>query len=340
MERYNVKDTEVNMAFFFQMPKFLFLQSLEINSNAKIVYALLKDRHNLSVYKKFANIEGEVFVIFPREKLAKVLNVSIPTIKKAMNKLIDTGLIQEERQGLNKPNLIYLTKVDSSLLGDQEDFEQEMEAMNIFVKKYKKIAKEENQKIEVVAVKNEKNETKKERTNSSKSDSQKSNNGTNIISFQDGKNKILGYKEFLYQDTKNFCTSIKENYLNNIYKDLSKEIDREKQKIKKYSMATIKKQIDYDVIRKSEELELIVKILYTTLNSNRKEFTISKGIVSNNNIKEKLLNLNQFHIEYVIECLKELRFEIKNIVLYVLTMIFNAPDTMDFYYLQKVRNIF
>lgn len=105
--RYTVD--EVLKPRFYQMPKFLFGGEFKKMSNdAKILYALLKDRHELSLSNNWVNDDNEVYLIMPREEMCELLGVSQPTIRKAINQLIDFGLMEEVRQGLNKPNIIYL----------------------------------------------------------------------------------------------------------------------------------------------------------------------------------------------------------------------------------------
>jgi len=43
-----------------------------------------------------------------REEMETTLNLSAPTVRKTINELKELNLVDEERQGLNKPNLIYL----------------------------------------------------------------------------------------------------------------------------------------------------------------------------------------------------------------------------------------
>ena len=55
-------------------------------------------------------------------------------------------------------------------------------------------------------------------------------------------------------------------------------------------------------------------------------------------VKSKLLKLNYFHIEYVLECLHRNTTKVTNIRKYLLAVLFNAPSTMDVYYLVAVQH--
>lgn len=109
--RYTVNDIAKNT--FYQLPKFLFDDEFDnLSSDAKLLYAILKDRHNMSMANGWINENNEVYFIYTREDMQDMLKKSYNTIKKALEQLKSHGLIEEERQGLNKPNILYLTSVD------------------------------------------------------------------------------------------------------------------------------------------------------------------------------------------------------------------------------------
>ena len=106
--RYTVEKLFNNL--FYQMPKFLFEEEFsELSNDARILYMLLKDRHELSVKNKWYNKRGEIYLIMTREEMETMLNLSPPTVRKLVEELKKLNLIEEERQGGNKPNLLYLT---------------------------------------------------------------------------------------------------------------------------------------------------------------------------------------------------------------------------------------
>ena len=105
--RYTVE--KVLNSSFYQMPKFLFDgEFAKLSNDARVLYMLLKDRHELSVKHEWYNDRQEVYLIMRREEMGEMLNLSPLTVRKILKELKDLGLIEEERQGLNKPNLIYL----------------------------------------------------------------------------------------------------------------------------------------------------------------------------------------------------------------------------------------
>jgi len=116
--RYTANSVYINK--FYQMPKFLFeceeFKDLSNNgkvlsNDAKVLYMLLKDRHELSLSNGWLDDNGFVYLIYTRQDMQEIMNVSKNTITKIVNELKKYNLIEEVKQGVQKPNLIYLLAV-------------------------------------------------------------------------------------------------------------------------------------------------------------------------------------------------------------------------------------
>lgn len=105
---------EINRHKFYQVPKQLFTSSYyrDLSSNAKLLYGILLDRLELSKKNNWVNGDGEVYLIFARKTAEELLNISNKTAVKVFNELKEKKLIYEERQGLNKPNIIFIGKIN------------------------------------------------------------------------------------------------------------------------------------------------------------------------------------------------------------------------------------
>ncbi|MCF8002269.1 MAG: replication initiator protein A [Halanaerobiales bacterium] len=105
---------EVNRHKFYQVPKQLFTSSYyrDLSSNAKLLYGILLDRLELSKKNNWVNDKGEVFLILRREEVQDLLCISGKTATKTFKELKSKKLIYEERQGLNKPNIIFVGKIN------------------------------------------------------------------------------------------------------------------------------------------------------------------------------------------------------------------------------------
>ncbi len=55
-------------------------------------------------------------------------------------------------------------------------------------------------------------------------------------------------------------------------------------------------------------------------------------------VKQRLSALQQSHIEYVLECMRKNTTKIRNIRGYLLTVLYNAPTTIEHYYQAAVQH--
>ena len=112
MERKRFTKEEVLKEDYIQMPKWLFNEEFKSLSNdGKVLYSVLRDRHRLSVSNDWVNDKNEIYFLFSRENMAEMLNCNIKSAIKYFKELLKFNLVEEKRQGINKPNIIYLLDV-------------------------------------------------------------------------------------------------------------------------------------------------------------------------------------------------------------------------------------
>ena len=100
---------EVEKFQYFRLPKWLFKEPYKkLSSNAKIMYALLYNRLDLSLESKWHDRNGQVFMYFTTAEFCEELGCSEKTVTKIKKELVTSGLLREERQGLTKPNRLYI----------------------------------------------------------------------------------------------------------------------------------------------------------------------------------------------------------------------------------------
>lgn len=91
------------------MPQWIYEEPYNaLSDKAKQIYMFLFDRRTLSIQNKWFDEKGDVFVYFTNEQLMEKLNCSNKPIIQAKKELSDYGLIKEVRQGVNKPNRLYI----------------------------------------------------------------------------------------------------------------------------------------------------------------------------------------------------------------------------------------
>ena len=96
---------------FYRIPKVLFSQDKfrNISTEAKLLYGILLDRMNLSARNGWLDEAGRVYIIFTIEEIKESLGCAEKKAVKLLDELEKKAeLIERKRQGLGKPNLIYV----------------------------------------------------------------------------------------------------------------------------------------------------------------------------------------------------------------------------------------
>ena len=96
---------------FIRVPTLLFTddQYKYVSAEAKVLYGILLRRMDLSAKNGWVDEQGRVYIICTISEIMETLNCADNKATKLMNELEDKcGLIERKRQGLGKPNLIYV----------------------------------------------------------------------------------------------------------------------------------------------------------------------------------------------------------------------------------------
>lgn len=95
---------------FYMLPKILLSDEhfKSLSSDAKIFYACLLERSSYSYKNNWIDDDDRVYIIFTIEEIMETLGVSNKTASKISSELENIGLIEKKRQGLGKPNIIYV----------------------------------------------------------------------------------------------------------------------------------------------------------------------------------------------------------------------------------------
>ena len=102
---------EVKNNAFYQFPQWLLKEEpyKNLGDKAKLMYMLLFDRRTLSIKNKWYDDDGQIYMYFTNEQFMKELNCANGSVVKAKKELAQVGLLKETRQGMNKPNRLYIT---------------------------------------------------------------------------------------------------------------------------------------------------------------------------------------------------------------------------------------
>lgn len=106
----------------------------------------------------------------------------------------------------------------------------------------------------------------------------------------------------------------------------------------------IKENIEYEILVQynngiyRKNIDEIVILMVETVSIPRKYIYIGGTRFPYEIVKSQFLKLNYEHILYVITCMKDNTTKVKNIRSYLLTTLYNAPNTIDSYYQAEVNH--
>ena len=131
---------------FYRVPKVLFTkeQFKQLSAEAKILYGIMLDKLDLSVKNKWVDEKGRVYIIYTIEQIMADMNCADQKATKLLDELEKKcGLIERKRQGLGKPNLIFvknfITGVEGSMMARIQNRENhDSGAVNITIADYPK----------------------------------------------------------------------------------------------------------------------------------------------------------------------------------------------------------
>jgi len=298
--RYTVNT--VNSNRFYQMPKFLFEDDFrDLSNDARVLYALMRDRHDLSLSNQWFNDENEVYIIFTRAEMESLLGRSERTVKKAVEQLKAMGLMEEQTQGLNRPNIIFLTAVDLENNGPVKitgPDPQILRTQNL--KNYGSggvdITGQEPQILRT-------NQTNQNQTKNNHTENNQSINQLDVIDVIDIDEPIENM----------------ENVIHHIRESISYEILKER-----YPDEAM--------------IDTLYELICDTVTTTKKTIRIGMEEKSAGTVRSVFMKLNSQHIEYVMRCFKQTTRKVNNIKAYLTTALYNAPTTMQPYYTNQVNS--
>lgn len=104
----------------------------------------------------------------------------------------------------------------------------------------------------------------------------------------------------------------------------------------------IREQIEYEYLcdaygQDKDIIDSVVSVICDTLCDVSETVKLGGGTYPKSLVDSRLRSLNEEHISYMLNTIAEVDREIVNMRLYLLTLMFNAPTTIESYYSVKVR---
>ena len=304
---------------FFRLPKVIVRgeRFKKLSSDAKILYGIMLDRISLSRENKWVDQENRVYIIFTLNEVMKEFECCKRKAGMLMAELDSKsgiGLIEKKKQGLGKPDLIYL----KNFIVPEDDSQPSTETAENTIGKVLPVQSGKNMHLQ--------NGTDSQVRNGKNMPPQDSK----MVRSQSGMDVPANNTEY------NKTDSSKTESIYPIHQDGTEMVE--------FYRRLVKENINYNdlcaplSILKRQMLDEIVALMVEVLAVNRRTLRIAGANYPYAFVKNRFLCLGQDHIEYVLNCLEQTSSRIGNIKAYFLTCLFNAATTIDTYYTTTVNH--
>jgi len=320
---------------FYRVPRMLMKDERfkGLSSDAKLLYGMMQDRLSLSQQNGWVDAENRPYIYYTMDNIMSDLGCGREKCAKILAELDSKkgiGLIEKKRQGLGKPDIIYVKNFIPVEVNEPEEKPESPchtdDCSEVRKSNFKKSENRtsSNSEIELAEVR---------KSNFKKFENQTSSNSE--IELAEVREPTPNYNNNNYTDL---------NYNNPIYLSKCEEgrCDDVMDGVNTY-IDIIKENVEYEHYMKSgvyqdrglfEELfELICEVVCVK----RRSIKIGGEDYPYELVKAKFLKLNSSHLEYVIGCMKKNTSKISNIKAYMITTLYNAPSTINHYYQQEVQ---
>jgi len=321
---------EAEQFTFYRLPKALITDPRfkGVSNNAKLLYGLLLDRMSLSAKSGWYDEENRVYIKYTIKSIMSDLAVGKDTAANLLKELEEIGLIDiDRRTGIS--SIIYVKNFISADTAVEKEDQTE------------KSPSQDSRPGDIV-------DQSGFRTGSDCrlgeiiDQSENASTGSRNTSVVLGENVAPSNKE---------DNNIELNNTNHIY--LSKDTMQEEESIDEMEkinqealvyMDIIRGNIEYDIMMSDkhwsdrEMYDELYEIICDVVCVPKKFVRIGGENYPYSLVKSKFLKLNSSHLQYVIGCVKNNTTKVSNIRAYLITALYNAPNTMGHYYTSQVNH--
>lgn len=297
---------------FYRIPKALFKDATfqNICTDAKVLYGLMLDRMSLSVKNRWFDDQNRVYIIYTIEDIMEDLHCADQKAGKLLSELDNKkgiGLIERKRQGLGKPNIIYVKNfISPPQMQNRENHDSENVNITNQESLHSQVKKSDNHISRFV--------------NCGIPEQRKSrSNNTEYNKTENSDTELLSYP---------------------IEKQTEMDSIRWTEQRRQYEQL-IKQNIDYDSIVNdygADWLDEIVALMVDVVCSRAPAIRINKQDYPQEVVKSRFLKINASHIEYIYFALRENTSNVRNIRAFLITTIYRSVETTDNWFLTKVHH--
>lgn len=292
---------------FYQVPKILITddQFADITTDAKLLYSLMLDRSSLSAKNGWLDKEGKVYIFYTLEQIMTDMHCANQKATKLLKELETKGLIERKKRGQGKVTRIYVRDFATGLHGDGNGERQ--------------IETHENHDSQT----HENRESRDVKITSP--DSWKScTNNTHINNIDMRKTDPINLSAESANPGEKVVRMDDPMRIRKQYEDYLME---------KLRIDVLIQNNPCDVGRINEIFNLMLDVLCSTA----KTIRISGDDKPIDVVRAQFMKIDSGHMEYILDCFKHQITDIRNVKQYLLATIYNAPLTIDHYYISKVN---
>ena len=359
---------ESDMMSFYRVPKLLVTDPYfaDLDNEAKFLYGLLLDRMSLSAKNGWYDKQRRVYIIYGQKKLCEILHRGRNKVSDMLNALEAIGLIEREKDKKYNPDKIYVKmfvdqaserKPRNNAMSEMQTPERQNNIIRITGPASEKSDMTEkdmfgNQTLEIIDDRtvNENGAYDDDamfEKQTSEEDSMFENQTCEGAPCTDFKHDMFTNQTCACSENKhagvwnsntNYTEINKTDYSytesNHIIStsegtdwigcDEDETLYREIVEENIDAKVLCENYPDYEGIIKG-----IVDLIVDKLTSTKEEIIVCGESRSANAVKGRLLKLNRFHIEYVLECWNRLPEPPRKPDQYLMAMLYNAPTTSD-----------
>ena len=312
---------EAEQFSFYRVPRLLIKDERfkELSSDAKLLYGLMLDRMALSIKNGWFDEENRAYIHYTLDNIMEDLGCAREKCSKVIAELDSKkgiGLIEKKRQGLGKPDIIYV-KNFATLEARTEPEKQPESPANTDVS------------------------TEVRKPNFKESENQTSRNSeTELAEVREpnGNYNNNNYNNMSYNNPINLSIqgdavqAAQEDDAMDGMDEVSAYIDLIKQNIEYEHF------MNYGEWRDKALYEELFEVICEVVCVKRKTVRIAGEDYPYELVKSKFLKLDSTHLQYVIGCMQNTTTKIANIKAYMITSLYNAPNTINHYYQQEVQH--
>lgn len=330
---------EAEQFSFYRVPRLLVKDARfkELSSDAKLLYGLMLDRMSLSMKNNWLDEENRAYIYYTMENIMEDLGCAKEKCAKILAELDSKkgyGLIEKKRQGLGKPDIIYVKNFATIEQNPTDDKKKEPANTDEITEVRKSnFNKFENQtsgssKTEPLQVR-EPNHSKFENQTSASSETEPLEVRKANANYTNNNYLDLNYNNPIHP-SENEAEKLSDGY------DKMDSATAYMQLIEEN--IELKHHLQHDDWNNKAMYQELYDVICDVVCVPRQTIKIGGEDYPYQLVKSKFLKLTSSHLDYVIGCMKNTTTKISNIKAYMITALYNAPSTMNHYYQQEVQH--